>query len=86
MNLDTGGSPPSQRMRIVVRGTVQGVGFRPFVYRLAAELKLTGWVNNTSDGVYIEVEGPPKRTEEFLLRVPREKPSVSNIHNLQHTV
>ena len=86
MNLDTGGSPPSQRMRIVVRGTVQGVGFRPFVYRLAAELKLTGWVNNTSDGVYIEVEGPPKRTEEFLLRVPREKPSVSKIHNLQHTV
>ncbi len=45
------------RMHIVVRGTVQGVGFRPFVYRRAIQLGLTGWVGNASDGVIMEVEG-----------------------------
>ena len=42
------------RIRIVIRGAVQGVGFRPFVYRLASELKLKGWISNTSQGVFIE--------------------------------
>jgi hydrogenase maturation protein HypF len=73
-------------MRIVVRGAVQGVGFRPFVYRLAVGLGLRGWVNNTAHGVFVEVEGPSDRLREFLLRLPREKPAVSTIHNLQHTV
>jgi hydrogenase maturation protein HypF len=74
------------RMRVVVRGAVQGVGFRPFVYRLADELQLTGWVNNTGDGVFVEVEGPRNRLEEFLLRIPRDKPPVSTIHSLQHAI
>jgi len=73
-------------MRIVARGTVQGVGFRPVAYRLAVELELAGWVNNTAQGVYVEVEGPQNRINEFLVRLPREKPAVSSIHSLQHTV
>jgi hydrogenase maturation protein HypF len=73
-------------MRIVVLGTVQGVGFRPFVYRLATQLELCGWVNNTAQGVFIEVEGRPDRLEEFVLRIPHEKPAVSAVHHLQHTI
>ena len=46
-----------ERLKIIVRGAVQGVGFRPFVYRLATELKLNGWVSNSGQGVFIEVEG-----------------------------
>ena len=48
-----------KRVHIVIRGAVQGVGFRPFVYRLANELRLHGWVINASDGVTIEAEGEP---------------------------
>ena len=46
-----------QLARISVRGVVQGVGFRPFVYQLASQYNLTGWVCNTSEDVKIEVEG-----------------------------
>ena len=45
------------RLRILLTGAVQGTGFRPFVYRLARELGLTGFVRNTAGGVWIEVEG-----------------------------
>ena len=47
----------AHRVQIEVEGTVQGVGFRPFVYRLARELELAGWVRNTRNGVLIETEG-----------------------------
>ena len=50
---------------MVVRGAVQGVGFRPFVYRLATELKLNGWVSNSAQGVFIEVEGRRNFLEQF---------------------
>lgn len=53
---------------------MQGVGFRPFVYRLATELGLNGWVRNTSTGLYIEVEGGAGSLEVFLERLEREKP------------
>ncbi|MEM7570388.1 MAG: acylphosphatase, partial [Pseudomonadota bacterium] len=46
-----------QRLRIAVRGTVQGVGFRPFVWTLAQDLGLSGWVRNDESGVTIEIEG-----------------------------
>ena len=46
-----------KRLNLKIQGLVQGVGFRPFVYQLATELGLTGWVKNTSAGVLIEVEG-----------------------------
>jgi hydrogenase maturation protein HypF len=44
------------RVKIIIRGAVQGVGFRPFVYRLAVDLGLKGWVVNSSSGVFIEAE------------------------------
>ena len=63
-----------RRARVLVRGAVQGVGFRPFIYRLAADLNLAGWVNNSAQGVVIEVEGDPTRLESFLHRVQQDKP------------
>jgi len=55
-----------RRLAIAVRGVVQGVGFRPFVYRLALELGVAGWVKNRSDGVRIEVQGPSDKVERFV--------------------
>lgn len=77
--MDTNGR---QRLCIEIRGAVQGVGFRPFVYRLATELKLKGWVKNTSRGVEIEAEGPADQLKNFLERLPLEKPPVSSIVEL----
>ncbi len=71
------------RLRVVLRGAVQGVGFRPFVYRLATDLGLPGWVNNTSQGVFIEVEGDRPRLETFLLRLGREIPPAAFIQSLE---
>lgn len=62
-------------LRLRIRGAVQGVGFRPFVYGLARELDLDGWVRNDSHGVEIEVEGPRPRLESFVLRIAAEKPA-----------
>ena len=67
------------RKKIQVRGTVQGVGFRPFVYRLAHRFHLHGHVRNTGDGVLMEVEGALQPVEEFLARVAREHPPLAQI-------
>src|SRR3972149_5185417 len=75
-----------RRLKIVVRGVVQGVGFRPFVYRLARDEGLGGWVNNSPQGVFIEVEGPDKSLDDFLLRLPQEKPSLAFIQSLEYSV
>jgi hydrogenase maturation protein HypF len=75
----------AKRLRITVRGAVQGVGFRPFVYRLATELGLLGWVNNSPQGVFIEVQGPPDLLRSFLLRLPDEKPPRSFIQSMEST-
>lgn len=72
-----------QRLRMVIRGAVQGVGFRPFVFRLASQLELAGWVSNTAAGVFLEVEGEPERLREFQLRVEREKPAIACIQSLE---
>jgi hydrogenase maturation protein HypF len=70
-------------MRIAIRGAVQGVGFRPFVYRLATEMMLPGWVLNSPQGVFLEVEGERRDLESFLLRLQNEKPSPSFIQSLE---
>src|SRR5262245_16060529 len=71
------------RLRVAIRGAAQGVGFRPFIYRLATELGLAGWVKNSSQGVFIEVEGRQGELESFLLRIEREKPPRSFIQSLE---
>ncbi|HUK56890.1 MAG TPA: carbamoyltransferase HypF [Nitrospiria bacterium] len=73
----------AQRVQIAVRGAVQGVGFRPFIHRLATELGLSGWVLNSSRGVVIEAEGSRSRLEAFLLRIKKEKPPRSFIQDLE---
>ena len=57
------------RRAVLVCGVVQGVGFRPFVYRLAFEEGLAGFIGNDTDGVTIEVEGPEERVDAFLDRL-----------------
>jgi len=71
------------RLKVVIHGAVQGVGFRPFIYRLSTELGLRGWVLNSSQGVFIEVEGERPVLEELLLRLEREKPPRAIIHSLE---
>ena len=65
--------------RIHVRGLVQGVGFRPFVWHVATELELSGWVRNDASGVEIAAEGDPARIRELVARLHREAPSHARI-------
>jgi len=66
-----------------VRGIVQGVGFRPFVYNLACRLNLSGFVYNDSDGVYIEIEGPAGSTDDFLQQFRPAAPPFSRIDEIE---
>lgn len=66
-------------VRIRVTGVVQGVGFRPFVWRLANELKLTGWVKNDAAGVEIHVEGAPEVLNELARRVRDDAPPLARV-------
>ncbi len=67
------------RLRLELSGAVQGVGFRPFVYRLATELCLAGWVINDSRGVLIEVEGDRRALEQFAARVESDRPEQAEV-------
>jgi hydrogenase maturation protein HypF len=79
-------STVTQRMHIAIRGAVQGVGFRPFVYRLATAMRLPGWVLNSPQGVFIEVEGEKEDLDSFLLRLQEEKPKPSFIQSLEFSL
>src|SRR5580704_3796617 len=75
-------TPPvasAQRRHIEVRGIVQGVGFRPFVYKLAQSLHLTGYVFNSSSGVTIEIEGAEPELDTFLETLRTAPPQLSAI-------
>ena len=74
---------PSQRLRVRVAGAVQGVGFRPFVYKLAREKGLQGWVANGMAGVELEVEGAPETLEHFLLALTRSAPPLARISGIE---
>ncbi|MDT5411585.1 MAG: hydrogenase maturation protein HypF, partial [Mycobacterium sp.] len=69
----------SVRQRFTVTGVVQGVGFRPFVHRIATELGLTGFVGNDSGAVFLEVQGPGARIDEFRRRLRAEVPPLAVI-------
>ncbi|MDH5696419.1 MAG: acylphosphatase, partial [Dehalococcoidia bacterium] len=71
--------------KISVRGVVQGVGFRPFVYRLAQEHNLKGWVRNTSGSVEIEVEGDEATLEDFLSALEAKAPPMARIEQVEAT-
>jgi hydrogenase maturation protein HypF len=75
----------SMRLKVAVRGAVQGVGFRPFIHRLAMEHRLAGWVCNSPQGVSIEAEGPRPELKKFLARLDTEKPPLSSIVNLEYS-
>ncbi len=72
-----------KRARVEIEGIVQGVGFRPFIYRLARECRLAGWVRNTTAGVELEVEGSEAACDRFLAAIETEAPPlavISSIH------
>jgi hydrogenase maturation protein HypF len=71
------------RKEIRVTGVVQGVGFRPYVYRLATDRHLSGNIINTPAGVTIEVQGPQDRIEDFVSRLPAEAPALAQVATLQ---
>jgi hydrogenase maturation protein HypF len=73
------------RRRFVVRGVVQGVGFRPFVYVTASELSLTGSVSNDSSGVVIEVEGCAADVARFERRLTEQPPPLSVVESVEST-
>ncbi|GAG97759.1 unnamed protein product, partial [marine sediment metagenome] len=73
----------AKSVKIKVRGVVQGVGFRPFVYRLAQEHNLKGWVRNTSGNVEIEVEGDEESLENFLIDLKAEAPPIARIEKVE---
>ncbi len=72
-----------ERYCIAIEGVLQGVGFRPFVYRLAQDKALSGWMANNSQGVQIEIQGEELLIREFLHELKAKKPQWAEIHNLQ---
>jgi len=68
-----------KRVRYLFSGIVQGVGFRPFVYRLAVRNRLTGFVQNSPEGVIAEVEGDPETLDAFLKSIRQELPPLAHI-------
>ncbi|MEJ2111344.1 MAG: carbamoyltransferase HypF, partial [Acidobacteriota bacterium] len=70
-------------MQVSIRGAVQGVGFRPFIYRLAADMQLRGRVLNSRHGVLVEVEGLKPDLESFVLRIQDEAPYPASVQSLE---
>lgn len=73
-----------QRRRVTVRGVVQGVGFRPFVYGLAHELRLSGHVTNTGEGVVAEVEGDAPDVAAFCELIAAKAPPLAVVQSVRH--
>jgi len=74
-----------QKVKIVIRGVVQGVGFRPFIFRLAKELDVKGWIINSSQGVFIDAESDRNTLESFLKKIETDRPKNSYIQSFEHT-
>jgi len=69
-------------IQVIVTGLIQGVGFRPFVFRMATKFELTGWVQNTNENVRIQVTGPPHNINNFLQSLKEEAPLASMIDKI----
>lgn len=70
--------------QIHISGLVQGVGFRPFIYRLAIQFQLKGWVENRNDGVFIKAEANHHKLKLFINAIKTEKPPASNIFSINY--
>ncbi len=71
-----------EALDIQVKGIVQGVGFRPFVYRLAKKYLVDGWVLNATDGVFIHAEAESKLLDEFVLELSENPPAASRVEEI----
>lgn len=80
---DSGMADTRQRVHVLVEGCVQGVGFRPFVYRAANACALGGWVCNSPEGARIEVEGAPEHLQRFATMLQTDAPPLVQISALQ---
>ncbi|MBU1701136.1 MAG: carbamoyltransferase HypF, partial [Candidatus Eisenbacteria bacterium] len=74
------------RRRIQCRGTVQGVGFRPAIYRLAVSLELGGWVLNSPQGVIIEIQGSPNVLDRFVKDLPAALPILADLQDIESSI
>ena len=74
---------PIERRRLTIEGRVQGVGFRPFVYRLAQDHNLAGWVANSQQGVIVEIEGDHRSLESFARDVVAKAPKAARIDEIR---
>ncbi len=84
LDSDGSGIEPPARVRVRVTGQVQGVGFRPFIYRLAQRFALTGWVRNDAAGVVLEAQGG--RLVDFVAAIEREAPPLARIDSVEAEV
>ena len=73
---------PVKTLQVIVSGLIQGVGFRPFVYRIALRHGISGWVQNTNENVRIRVSGKRENIESFLLALEKEAPPAASIENI----
>lgn len=73
---------PDTAFLLIIQGLVQGVGFRPFIYRLATEMGIKGEVDNRNDGVYIQAVCSAMQLRSFLARIKNEQPEVACIHKI----
>ena len=67
------------RVHIHITGIVQGVGYRPFVWRCATSLGLAGWVRNAADGVHIEAKGEQAALDSFVLTLSTQQPAAARV-------
>lgn len=72
-----------EALDIHVQGIVQGVGFRPFVYRMAKKYLISGWVLNAADGVYVHAEGESKLLDEFVLELSDNAPAAAQVKQIE---
>jgi hydrogenase maturation protein HypF len=75
-----------KRLRLTLTGLLQGIGFRPYVYRLAITYKLSGWVANDRDRVLIEIEGNEQQLIDFLVTLPNNVPACGQLSDCQQHV